>query len=457
MSSLEVTQYSEYGSERKGFALESIFTPRLSQEIAAMRAEGYNVTIGSTEDRAYENPDKIVEVHNMLDVLGKEFTSQMGKLDLGRSALVTASQYVAGDKISSLLEGKLMFAGSRKQKAEELRAKLLYNTLTVQAMPWHEQNGKALALGTIVDAHDLKVVGRDGNEPYKFMSGRLTGDILTQEFRDNSNRLSGLSLSDAMVKVRRDFRGAELSAAQDYAAEKLDEVDEFTSAAVYAGFQDIVGNCTDSLGIRSRKEEVRRAINEHVEQVEKDEYLMMSVGCGTALPMLEVIDDLRRKGKNVKMILLDQDPIALAAAQQYAEQMNLADMLEIHCEELFVGKGKDLHVLPLEGVLQGRKLDVCEDSGLREYFPDFLYADLTKQAWDSLTEDGIMTTGNMNRNRPQAEFLHGLMGWPLPVRMRHIKDLARLHEKSGVPKSASRYRVTQDGVYTLCFSSKQPA
>ena len=66
-----------------------------------------------------------------------------------------------------------------------------------------------------------------------------------------------------------------------------------------------------------------------------------------------------------------------------------------------------------------------------------------------------MTTGNMNKNRPQAEFLHGLMGWPLKVRMRHIKDITRLHAQAGIPKDASRLRVTQDGVYTMCFSIKE--
>ena len=66
-----------------------------------------------------------------------------------------------------------------------------------------------------------------------------------------------------------------------------------------------------------------------------------------------------------------------------------------------------------------------------------------------------MTTGNMNKNRPQAEFLHGLMGWPIPVQMRNVKDIVSLHQEAGVPMGASRLRITQDGVYTLCFSTKQ--
>jgi hypothetical protein len=164
--------------------------------------------------------------------------------------------------------------------------------------------------------------------------------------------------------------------------------------------------------------------------------------------------DLKTKGKTAKMILVDQDPIALAAAAELARQLGLEDSIEIHCNQLFVRDGNKTRMMDLQEVLQGRELDVCEDSGLREYFPDAMYEDLTRQAWSALADGGLMTTGNMNKNRPQAHFLHGLMGWPIKVRMRNIRDVTRLHAKAGVPAEKSRLRVTQDGVYTLCFSTK---
>lgn len=171
--------------------------------------------------------------------------------------------------------------------------------------------------------------------------------------------------------------------------------------------------------------------------------------------MLEVMQDVVAKGRDAKLILIDQDPIALAAAGELARQMGLEDNIEVHCTQLFIKKEGKLAMMDLQDVVQGRELDVCEDSGLREYFPDSMYKDLTTQAWAALAPGGLMTTGNMNKNRPQAEFLHGLMGWPLKVRMRHIRDIARLHAQAGIPKEASRLRVTQDGVYTLCFSVKE--
>ena len=242
--------------------------------------------------------------------------------------------------------------------------------------------------------------------------------------------------------------------AQKYAAAELDKLELFNEAHIQPGFKDIVQYCTDSLGIRSRKEEVHKEINRHVDASGEDSFLMMSVGCGTALPMLEVMHDLKTKGKTAKMILVDQDPIALAAAAELARQLGLEDSIEIHCNQLFVRDGNKTRMMDLQEVLQGRELDVCEDSGLREYFPDAMYEDLTRQAWSALADGGLMTTGNMNKNRPQADFLHGLMGWPIKVRMRNIRDVTRLHAKAGVPAEKSRLRVTQDGVYTLCFSTK---
>ena len=60
-----------------------------------------------------------------------------------------------------------------------------------------------------------------------------------------------------------------------------------------------------------------------------------------------------------------------------------------------------------------------------------------------------MITGNMNVNRPQKEFLHGLMGWVPKVRMRSIKEGFKLLQKSGIPKESIKATVTASGVYTV--------
>jgi hypothetical protein len=74
---------------------------------------------------------------------------------------------------------------------------------------------------------------------------------------------------------------------------------------------------------------------------------------------------------------------------------------------------------------------------------------LTRESLKFLRTGGLMITGNMNVNRPQKEFLHGLMGWVPKVRMRSIKEGFKLLQKSGIPKESIKATVTASGVYTV--------
>jgi hypothetical protein len=178
----------------------------------------------------------------------------------------------------------------------------------------------------------------------------------------------------------------------------------------------------------------------------------ISVGCGTAESILEVAADIRDRGISPTVVLIDQDPIALAAARTHAEREGLGEFIEMHCLKLFDRRGRPFAID--SQVLKGRLVDIAEDTGLREYLNDALYVDLSRMIWSRVEEGGMMSTGNMNQNRPQPEFLHGLMGWFPRVRMRKISDGFRLHERSGIPKGSTKARVTRDGVYTLFFSYK---
>ena len=431
--------------------LRSLRSPAIEAEVSAMAEDGYQIDFGSSYDQAYENPEAIQRVFDWLKSDGEVFK------DLRRTSLM--NNQAIRDLVTALPTSMLK-SGIRKKinsldaDQERIREAILYGRSDVQGMSWHKQNGKALALGTIVDAYDLQTVGGEG--VYENMSGRLTSDILTHTFRENTGWMQGLTLEETL---RHTMSSPEFKIIPPEKIDKkityaMQELHEFVTTPVQAGFRDIVLYCTDSLGIRSRKEEVRAEINRFVENEDQAEFLLMSFGCGTGQPMLEVIQDLQQKGKVAKLILLDQDPIALAATEQLAGQMGLQKSIEIHCQQLFVGKGAATRIMNIQEVLQGRKLDVGEDTGLREYFPDTLYKDLAAQTWNALRPGGLMTTGNMNRNRPQPEFLHGLMGWPIPVRMRHPKDLARLHQAAGIPRHATRFRVTQEALYCLAFTKK---
>ena len=255
-------------------------------------------------------------------------------------------------------------------------------------------------------------------------------------------------------------RGESRQQAGQSVNERLQSVQEFINAPVTPKFAEIIKYCADGIGIRERKDIVNRHMIEHLKKTtERDEdrlindMLIMSFGCGTALPTLQMMKALKKEtGQAPTVILLDQDPLSLAAAQNLARQMGLEENIEVHCQRLFSKLGRPLG---LEKVLKGRLLDIAEDSGLREYLPDVVYRKLTKESWRFLRGGGRMVTGNMNENRPQKEFLHGLMGWLPRVTRRNIKRSFELLIESGVPREAISAEVVLSGVYTI-FTAEKP-
>lgn len=428
----------------------------LRNEILQAREAGYDVSVGETYDEAYETPENVEYMFQRLHSQGLEYQARASE---NHRMLGAAALYEKGRNLplvnSVLPDGMKRAYKRREQELEDIRADILFDETK---MPWHLQRGKALALQTIMDAHDLISVDGDdaGEGVYPTMSGRLPADLGSTRFNERDGWLAGKDLREALEITSRRFYGKTAEKASAHAGSTLEDLDAFLHAPVTDDFKDIVRYCQDSLGIRSRQQEVRTAIANHVSEVlgdnpKRDEMQLMSVGCGTAQAILNVASDVREQGIRPNIILLDQDPVALAAAKNLAEQMGLGDNLEVHCERLFDKKGRPYNIKPIIG---DRKIDIAEDTGLREYLPDAIYRNLTSTIWDNLSSDGMMTTGNMNSARKQPEFLHGLMGWKPGVQMRKIDDGFRLHEQSGVARGNTMARVTQDGIYTLFYSYK---
>ncbi len=422
----------------------------LEAEIIDMRGRGYEVNVGSTEDLAYEDPEKISDVFSLLDSLGLDYKQQSRDVNSFSMAALSIHSHANRRGIPT----PVFFGQVRKKRdkdLEEIRAAVLFDETK---MPWHLQRGRALALQTIVDAHGLIV--DDGPGLYPTMSGRLNLDVEDFVFSESDGAIASMSLREAFIDSKQRLDGKGINRAKEEADKAFTNLDIFLKAPVTQDFKDIVAYCQDSLGIRNRLQEVLGAVDGHVEKKieanpDLESMVLLSVGCGTAQAILEVAQNILSKGIEPAIILLDQDPIALASARKLAEQMGLGEFVEVHCERLFDNSGRPFNI---EKILAGRKVDIAEDTGLREYLPDRIYKNLSSTVWRNLSEDGMMTTGNMNVNRPQPEFLHGLMGWYPNVIVRKIKQGFELHEKSGVPRGATKAQVTHDGVYTLFFSYK---
>ena len=418
---------------------------KLNKEIEDLRLEGCKVKVGEKTDPAYNNPDKIRSVYNYLeqgDAKLKEVRKYFIHKNLATAAIANVldkTPFVKMDKWGEKIDSYLEF----------FRDKLLYGKNQTNSKPWHNQRGSALTFLTISEAYRLRVSGKKGEilseGGYPTMSGPLNESVFDE-------KINGLPLTEVMIQDKIN-NGVDKTTVIEEVEKRISDVREFIQAPVTEKFSNVIRHCADSLGIRERVETVNGLSIDHLKKVAEkenrsiDDMLVMSFGCGTGLATLKMLKKLKDEtGEAPTVILLDQDPLSLAAAQSLAKKWDLEDKIEVHCERLFSKLGKPLS---LEGVLGNRKLDIAEDSGLREYLPDGVYKQLTRESLKFLRTGGLMITGNMNVNRPQKEFLHGLMGWVPKVRMRSIKEGFKLLQKSGIPKESIEATVTASGVYTV--------
>ena len=418
---------------------------KLNEEIADLRSEECRVKIGEKTDPAYNNPDGIKDIYNYLkrgDAKLKEIRKNFIHKNLATAAIANVL-----DKTPFVKMGK--WGKKIDLYLEFFRDKLLYGENQTASKPWHNQRGSALTFLTISEAYRLRVSRKKGEilseGKYPTMSGPLDESVFDE-------KINGLPLTEVMIQDKIN-NGVDKAIAIEEVEKRLSDVREFIQAPVTEKFSNVIRHCADSLGIRERVETVNSLSIDHLKKVAEkenrsiDDMLVMSFGCGTGLATLKMLKKLKDEtGEAPTVILLDQDPLSLAAAQSLAKKWNLEDKVEVHCERLFSKLGKPLS---LEGILGNRKLDIAEDSGLREYLPDGVYKQLTRESLKFLRTGGLMITGNMNVNRPQKEFLHGLMGWVPKVRMRSIKEGFKLLQKSGIPKKSIEATVTASGVYTV--------
>ena len=419
---------------------------KLNKEIEDLRSKECRVKIGEKIDPAYNKPDNIKYIYNYLK-RGDAELKEVRKYFIHKNLAIAAIANVL-EKIPFVRENK--WGNVIDDYLEIFRDKLLYGKNQTNSKPWHNQRGSALTFLTISEAYRLRVSGENSEilseGEYPTMSGPLLDESVFDE------KINGLPLTEVMIQDKIN-NGVDRATAIEEVEKRISEVREFIQAPVTEKFSNVIRHCADSLGIRERVETVNGLSIDHLKKAAEkenrsiDDMLVMSFGCGTGLATLKMLKKLKDEtGGAPTVILLDQDPLSLAAAQSLAKKWNLEDKIEVHCERLFSKLGKPLS---LEGVLGNRKLDIAEDSGLREYLPDGVYKQLTRESLKFLRTGGLMITGNMNVNRPQKEFLHGLMGWVPKVRMRSIKEGFKLLQKSGIPKESIEATVTASGVYTV--------
>jgi len=239
----------------------------------------------------------------------------------------------------------------------------------------------------------------------------------------------------------------------------------------------------DAVGIRNRATAFAQLAVNSIVGTPGDSISWASLASGTAEPSLKAAKSIMAANKNVDLHVVDYDPRALKLTKANVDRLQYTGRFMTHLGNLMepedaiqrvvskvdkanrINPDKDTHFTDISD-----GFTVVENTGFEEYLPEegdeieafkgseglISASDFTKAAWDAVAPGGILLSGNMVLDRPEINFVFGIVGWPL-INARSEQSILRVYEKAGVladPRAeVSIHRVidesTNDHVYDL--------
>ncbi len=286
---------------------------------------------------------------------------------------------------------------------------------------WNAKTGTALAINAgVLPRRSLKGEQRRSNT--------FAGDLSAEAFTDGMfienpqtgtytvSPFAGLGRSAAELMHERGKQPEEVAETvrqhRDYLRGKVGPIGRI----FFDGLADMEGVRTRmSLGVAM----MREALADHP----KEEPLRLaSIGCGSSLPVIEIIKALEKDGYSFeKYHLVDQDPMALAAAVSAIKNSGLEhmmDKIEIHIGD--VGARGD----GIPGIPDG-SIHAADALGLYEYLRKATGKKFLQNCMKLLGDGGSLCLSNMHPERKQRAFFENLIRWnpSAPVQMRSLTQM----------------------------------
>lgn len=228
----------------------------------------------------------------------------------------------------------------------------------------------------------------------------------------------------------------------------------------------------DAVAIRDRGTAMQEIAETHLRGLERGQSVRwLSLASGTAEPSIAagkaVHDEV---GLQVDLTVADINRKSLEFVQGNAERYGFggnittvrANILNPEFPEKLAQKTGSTKLY-----------DVVENMGFEEYLPEAgdenemgAYLDMglpsasefTKNAYALVKPGGVLISGNMVLDRPQRDFVFGIVDWPI-INARSEESILRIYEKAGVPMdqvSLFRVRNSQTGkhVYDIVMVKK---
>lgn len=164
------------------------------------------------------------------------------------------------------------------------------------------------------------------------------------------------------------------------------------------------------------KQELRKAILAHAD---KEEVRLLSLACGSAQGVIEVIAELKAEGIRTRVLLLDSDLTALDYAEKLAFRHGVFDQVETVCG----------NVLRSAGISRKFQPDVVEMLGMLDYLSSETAIKLIGNIRRSLKVNGVFLTCNIAPNA-EMHFLRHVINWDDMI-YRSSGELAEIIEGAG--------------------------
>ncbi|RWZ78101.1 MAG: hypothetical protein EOT04_02950 [Candidatus Chaera renei] len=298
---------------------------------------------------------------------------------------------------------------------------------------WHKMAKRAIALHTLYNAGEVTSLG----------------EYIDPDVYDKS-LFGGKSAAAVMLEEKKPEKAQRIvESYKHFVTMPIDNTkDRFGLTS-----RDYLAGVIDSHAVRSRAAVAAAMAQRHLQSAlgRKDKKVVSaSLACGAAGPVYEMAASAKASGINFdKIILVDNDVMALASAASLAEHYNLSSAVEIQRKNLFKGK--------LTDYIEPQSVDVVDMLGLFEYIPETVKLGgminykaaeaFLRSAKDIVRPGGIIILGNMLKARPQQVFFDKI--WP-KLYQRSIHKVLAIIQRAGYDLNDVTVDVPgREGVYAV--------
>jgi hypothetical protein len=324
--------------------------------------------------------------------------------------------------------------------------------ISFMAGGWRRKEATTLTYEDGLDAQESTAYGDESSFTKYFFDPKYLGDAGLQAWQTT------IPHAIALDPLTRPYHLTHVLNKKDEAVEATQMTREWMTA------------CTDAQEIRNRRTITVERLTDHLRDYAKrhpDEPItVISVAGGTAEAHMQAIN--KSGAKNVRLLLLERDPTAIAMAHATAEQIGFTGTLEVRDMDVFDPKpmaalAEELHAMNSKAITadaigifeyaheQFRKaLESRKGSDYMLFNPDkFLQAILALVD----DEEGMAIIGQMRSDRPNPYFTRGVVKWS-GICMRLLPHFADLVQAGGADMSKTVFSLTPVKTYTLASMYK---